>query len=230
MTKDNNRQNLILELFLNKKELSFADIQHTLRMRSNYFAYYLKQMLKNNLIEKNNKYYRLTKISETLLPYMQQKKTVLKLSVIVLAIQNNKGEFALIRRTKRPYDGYFAMPGGKIFVKETVNTAAQRIALNEAKIHIKNIQVCAVIDEHLVEKELTKNSWFLFLVKSRTCEHGENVEWIKINKLKEMKIIPSDLLMMKKLTRRKVHINHVVMDDSEGQLQCRKLNKKSQPQ
>jgi len=209
----------IITLFLNKKELSFADIEKALGIRSNHLAYYLKQLVDKEILEKDERMYRLTKSAETLLPYMNTDKQF-KLPVVVLAIEHDN-KFAFIYREKRPYADHWAMPGGRVFMNETIEEAAKRIAITEAQLEITDIQTCAVIDEHLVDDERIKNSWMMFLIKAKVATNGTTtVNWVSENDLDDVKIIPSDVWMIKNLRKENLKIHHVRMEDVEKYVQA----------
>mgnify|MGYP001591397167 CR=1 FL=1 len=204
----------IFALFLTEKELLFGDIERLMDMRSNLLAYHLKQMVDDGVLEKDGLSYRLTKSAETLIPYFQQMtgKEQLKLPVVVLALRRQDGRFALIHRKHRPYLGYWAVPGSKWRMGETIEEATTRVARDECGIVAGKMDICTVIDEHLKDDAGLRNSWVMFLVRVDVGEQeGKNVRWVLPKELDDIRVIPSDKWMIKELTNDRMKLHHVRM-------------------
>src|SRR4030042_1021939 len=96
-----------ISLFLTNKKLKFNQIEKLLKIRSNKLDYHLKKLIDKKIIEKTNNFYKLTEISEYLIPYTSEKNALLP--VVLILIGNDKKAF-LYKRTKRPYQGFLSLP------------------------------------------------------------------------------------------------------------------------
>lgn len=99
------------------------------RIESNQFAYHLKQLIKNDMVEKNGDEYELTanglsyvdKISLETFTTRRQPKII-----TLLDITEAGGETVLLKREHQPYYGKILFPTGKMHMHETMIEAAQR--------------------------------------------------------------------------------------------------------
>ena len=211
----------ILSLFLEKNKLTFTDIEQALALRSNHASYYIKKLVTEGILEKQTEQYHLSKTAESLLPYLNilSQKERVKLPVIVLVIQNKQGRVAFLQRTKRPYAGYYALPGSKIRMHETVATAALRIAQEEAGLSIRHVQPCFVVDEHLFDQKQLKNSWLLFVIRAQTVDDAnKDVRWFSLRDCTKEKCIPSDIWMLKQALRKRMKIPFIEMHEENERL------------
>lgn len=193
----------VIGMFAHKRVASFTEIGEALGLRSNALAYHVRNLVESGVLVKEDGGYSLGEKCERLLPYGS---ALAKLPVVVLALENERGEFGLLLRRKRPFDGFFAMPGGKILLDESIESAARRIAREEAQLELESVQACAVIDEHILSGFGVKNSWFIFLVRSKV-KKGGSLEWFSMEQLEFGKVVASDVWMLTRLLgeRLKVH-------------------------
>ncbi len=211
----------IIALFLEKNKLTFTDIEQALALRSNHVAYCIKKLVAKGILDKELEQYSLSKTTETLLPYLSilSQQEHIKLPVLVIVLQNKQGKTAFIKRTKCPYQGYLALPGGKIRMQETLKTAAERIAHEETGLSITRVQPCFVVDEHLFDQKQLKNSWFLFVVRAKAVSKaGKNMCWLSLNECSKHHCIPSDAWMLKQALRKKMKIKSIEMHEENKQL------------
>jgi mutator protein MutT len=128
----------ILEQLL-KKDLSFSEIlQQTKLSDHGQLNYHLKNMLKEEIVEKKEGKYSLTTLGERVGSYLTQiqSKEVFPLTV-VLGIIKNKGNILLLKRARKPELGKWCFPGGKLRAGETIFEAAEREVLEETGIKAK---------------------------------------------------------------------------------------------
>jgi ADP-ribose pyrophosphatase YjhB (NUDIX family) len=98
-------------------------------IEGNLFMYHLRQLQKENLVEKNNIWYRLTpeglRLADTLSLKTLQVRIQPKI-VTLIACQNEIGQWLLYRRNRQPFFGRIGFPYGKIHLGETIHQAATR--------------------------------------------------------------------------------------------------------
>lgn len=212
----------IFSLFLNRRELSHADIARQTSLRPNLLSYYLRQLLQQGVLEKKDQSYSVAKHAEHLIPQFKQLtgEETLKLPVVVFAIEH-KGKLLLLQRKSRPYAGYWGLPGGKIRQHETISDAAQRISMRETGIALTNVQTCTVIDERVTENEKVKHGWFIFVVKAKAAllpkELPENCDWFSAKDLNG-NVIPSDKWMIAEALRKRMSIHEFFIEESDGKI------------
>src|SRR3989339_32945 len=102
-TKIEKERKEIFKLFLKSNKLKFAEIEKLLKIRSNFLAYYLKNMQKDELIDKKGDYYCLNKNAEKYLPVLSQINDVGPLPVILVGLIN-ENKILLMKGKIRPSD------------------------------------------------------------------------------------------------------------------------------
>ncbi|MBS3148502.1 NUDIX domain-containing protein [Candidatus Woesearchaeota archaeon] len=199
----------LVGVFASKRAVSFKELGDCLNLRSNALAYHVRNLVESGVLVKEEAGYSLGESSEPLLPYGS---ALSKLPVVVLALKNEKGEFGLLLRRKRPFDGFFAMPGAKILIDESIESAAKRIAKEEAGLDLDNAVTCAVVDEHILSGGKAKNSWLMFLVSSNVKKKG-TLEWFSKEQLKSGKVIQSDVWMLTNLLDERLKVHSARLED-----------------
>lgn len=182
-------ENKILELFLYNNKLKFSEIEKSLKTRSNKLSYHLKNLVKKNILTKNQDCYELSETAEHLIPYLSEKRAVLP--VVLVHIGNEKEAFLFVR-DKKPFKGMLSLPGGRLLVNESVKHAAERIMKEKFNAKITFKKIVSVSLEH-VKKKSTIHSFLLILVSANA-----DLALTYVNKNKS-KIIPSDYKLIKKL-------------------------------
>src|SRR3989344_4975555 len=99
----------VISHFLYNERLKFNEIEKLTKLRSNKLAYYIKKLIEEGIITKENDFYKLSEKSEPLIPYITEKQTILP--VVLVALKENDKIF-LHRRNKRPYKGLLGLPAG----------------------------------------------------------------------------------------------------------------------
>jgi ADP-ribose pyrophosphatase YjhB (NUDIX family) len=207
----------IFSLFLTNSEHKFSDISKAIGLRTNLLNYYLRDFLKQGILQKEDDYYRVSGSAEYLIPFFQQLtgSERLKLPVVLVAIVK-KDKVLLIKRDKRPYKGYWGLLGGKIRFNERLFDTAVRTAMNEAGLRIKCVSVCHVADEFLCES-FVKHGWLLFLVKAQPLLNSEakSALWFNLSSLPS-KIIPSDKWLIEDCLSKSVSFSELVISEADG--------------
>ncbi|OYT32418.1 hypothetical protein B6U93_01960, partial [Candidatus Woesearchaeota archaeon ex4484_78] len=154
----------IFKLFIKKKMLKFNEIEKNLKLRSNKLSYHLDMMVKDNILEKDNEYYKLTKKAEQMLPFFAHLtgKETGPLTVIVAAIKN-KERICLLKRVKRPYQGYWGMIGGKLRMNESIKDCALRETKEETGLDCEFNGVKGVLHERVKDNGDVKHAFVIFL-------------------------------------------------------------------
>jgi ADP-ribose pyrophosphatase YjhB (NUDIX family) len=179
----------ILKLFQYSEKLKFSDIEKALKIRSNKLAYHIKNLTKKGVLEKENNYYKLSESSEYIVPYIASKETLLP--VVLILIGDNKKVF-LHKRNKRPYKNMLSLPGGRILVGESLESAAKRIMKEKFNLEIKYKKLNSISMEQTKKNNKIVHSFILFLVSATT---KNKVELLEVEKLKS-KTIPSDFKLI----------------------------------
>lgn len=216
----------IFELFASSKRLRFSEIEKLVGMKSNTLAYHLDGLVKEGMLEKDGDDYLLSAHGEKLLPFfahITQKITGGCLPVVLAAIVKDN-QILLLKRKKRPYQGYWGMPGGKLHLEESIEECALREVKEETGLDCTFSHIATIAHERVKENELYKHAFLLFFVvlKSKTVQIKESeagkLEWFPLKTLQPERIIPSDYHMIKDHLKEKAHITNVIMEEKEEKI------------
>lgn len=198
---ERNYERRVLELFLHNSKLKFNEIEKKLNERSNKVSYYLTNLVKKNVLEKNGDYYFLSEFSETLIPYLSDKKGMLPVILIYLGDEKGNKCF-LYNRTKRPFKNKLSLPGGRIFLGESIEEGSKRIMREKFGIEIEFKKVNSVSIEHVKKNEKIIHSFVLFFVFGKAKNKLDLIS-LKGNK---SKIIESDYNLIKNSLGKKLDV------------------------
>ena len=215
----------IYDLFVRQKSLRFSEIKNSLNVRSNVLSYHLNSMVKDGLLEKDEDDYVLSVKGEQKIPFFTQFSSDEHGAIPIVIVAIMKGsQILLLRRNKRPYQGYWGMPGGALIMKETIEQNAITRAKKETSLDCSFEKISAVVHERVVEKGITKHAFILFLVvvkpkKGMIKESDEGkLEWFSLKSLRPDRIIPSDYVLLKKYLNKKSGIMSIVLEEKSGKL------------
>jgi 8-oxo-dGTP pyrophosphatase MutT (NUDIX family) len=128
----NEIQALIMRQLFMKDILRFSEI-NTDSLPSDQFSYHLRQLVKNDLIEKtDDNRYRLSTMGRSRAIMMDNRSNKFIeqgfVACRVVLTRQHKGvkQYLVQRRTRVPFHGYVGEPGGKILFGEDVLEAAKR--------------------------------------------------------------------------------------------------------
>ena len=216
----------IYELFLRSKRLRFSEIEKALGIKSNTLAYHLESMVKEGMLQKEDDDYLLSTHGEKLIPFfahITQKITGGCLPVVLAAIIKND-EILLLKREKRPYQGYWGLPGGKLHLEESIEECGLREVKEETGLDCTFSHIAAIVHERIKENEAYKHAFLLFFVvlkpqkgELKESEEGK-LEWFPLKSLQPERIIPSDFQMIKNHLKEIAHINCVIMEEKEEKI------------
>jgi ADP-ribose pyrophosphatase YjhB (NUDIX family) len=192
----------ILSLFLTNKRLKFNEIEKLLKIRSNKLDYHIKKLISKKIIEKNNNFYKLTDTSEYLIPYISEKNSLLP---VVLILIGNKKKAFLYNRTKRPYQEFLSLPGGRILLGESIKESVRRIMKEKHNLNATLEKINSISIEHLKKKNRIINSFLLIFTNAKV---KEKINFTDIEKYKRY-IIKSDYNLIKKDQDKSVKISTI---------------------
>ncbi len=208
----------IFKQFLFNKKLRFNEIEKLTKIRSNELAYFLEKLIENNILKKNEEFYELSETYEKFIPFFSEQLSPLPV-VLIACIQDNK--ILLHKRTKRPYENHWSLVGGKIYLNETVHTAAKRMLKEKTFLDGEVISINSVVHEQVKNGEEIKHAYFLFFVVMKPLtqiKDKENIKWFGLNELKDVKIIPSDLWLIQNKLNEKIELTSEVIIEENNSL------------
>lgn len=192
----------ILRLFLYNDRLKFNEIEKSSGKRSNILSYHIKKMLNEGIITKDHGFYKLSEDSESIIPYITEKRPVLP--VVLVAIKENDRIF-LHKREKRPYKGLLGLPGGRVLLGETIKEATERIMKEKFGVNCKFRKVNSVSIERIKKNNKIIHSFLLIFVTASTKDK------INFTDLKRSRkgIIESDYRLIKEDLNSKIKIKDI---------------------
>lgn len=189
----------VFKLFQYQRELRFAEIQHATGLRSNLLAYTLGALVKRGVVQKEGERYRLSAKAETRIPYVHHDNAISPLPVVLVRCVNSAGNVLLIKRMKRPYDGLWSMPGGRMLAGESIEHAATRILKEKTFLDCTTRGVRALCNERVIDGDKTKHAFLLLVVDAEatsTIVEKSTVAWIAPKHAEASAIIPSDYFFL----------------------------------
>lgn len=144
------------------------------------------------------------------------------LSVAVSAVRNGN-KVLLIKRNRGDYQGYWALPGGKIEKNEHLHHAVKREIREESGIEAKFEKHLGTVSEHLVENEEVSKHFLLHVcqlspqeTEVKPTEEGD-LKWFDLSDFEDFrsKMIPSDAAMLEKIIipERKGYYNCIIENE-----------------
>lgn len=231
MNLDKKEREDIFALFVRNHRLKFNEIEKQLDIRSNHLSYHLTKLIEDDILEKVDEYYILTKEAEKMIPFFAHitGKEQGPLSIIAAAIVNNN-KICLLKRSKRPYKGYWSVIGGKLRLHESLQDTAIREAKEESGLDCKFDKLCSVLHERVLNSNTYTVALVIFFCKLTTDQinikkeddEGE-LAWFDLDNLPE-KIIPSDKLMITELLNKDFSFVSLTMEDKDGELVSMKID------
>jgi ADP-ribose pyrophosphatase YjhB (NUDIX family) len=196
-------QEKILRLFLYNNNLKFNEIEKQSKIRSNKLAYYLKKLVKENVLKKERDSYLLNKESEYLIPYLDTNISIPP--VVLVALKKDKKIF-LIKKTKRPYKDKLSLPGGRLILGENINKAVKRI-MKKYNINATLKKINSISIEQV--KNRSNKIVHSFLLIFVTANTKDEILLTDIEKNKKQ-IILSDYKLIKKDLNKETKISNII--------------------
>lgn len=192
----------ILQHFLYNEKLKFNEIEKVSKLRSNKLSYYIKRLLEEGVITKEQEFYKLSDKSEVLIPYITEKKSILP--VVLIAIKESDKIF-LHKREKRPYKDKLGLPAGRILLGETISDATKRIMKEKFNIKAKFQKVNSVSVENISKNKQVVHSFLLILVTATT---KDKINFVNLKKNKK-NMIASDYKLIKEDLNSEIKIRNI---------------------
>jgi 8-oxo-dGTP pyrophosphatase MutT (NUDIX family) len=128
----------ILHALLFRPSAGFAELQKASALSSDHFAFHLKKMIEQKLINKNSdgKYTLTIPGKEYANRFDTDARVVERQPKVaaLLTVENRKGEWLCQQRLKQPYYGFWGRPTGKIRYGETILEGAARELMEETNL------------------------------------------------------------------------------------------------
>jgi 8-oxo-dGTP pyrophosphatase MutT (NUDIX family) len=170
----------ILHVLLFRPEARFAELQKASELTSDHFNFYLKQLLDEDFVTKNERgAYHLTQKGKEFANRFDtdERKVERQPKVAVcLMIRREDGTQLLQQRLKQPYYGYWGRPTGKIRWGETILEAAARELMEETGLEadLEFEQVYHKMDYNKETGALLEDK--IFFIIGGTNAHGTLIE------------------------------------------------------
>ncbi len=128
----------ILHALLFRPSAGFAELQKASALSSDHFNFHLKKMIEQTLIKKNSdSHYVLTTAGKEYANRFDTDARVVERQpkvAVLLAIENDKGQWLCQQRLKQPFYGFWGRPTGKIRYGETILEGAARELMEETSL------------------------------------------------------------------------------------------------
>lgn len=189
---------------MTKEKLRFSELNQD-GISTDLFSFHLRELLKNDLIEKNEEYYKLTTSGKEYGNRLDTDRKVYEkqAKVCVLLTPMNGNKILMQQRLKHPYFGFFGLVGGKVKYGESIFETAKRELLEETGLEGK---VDLMLIEHKTdcgtEGQVLEDKFFYIFKATKLkgklikeFEHGKNV-WVEKSKVKDLENLFDDVLQI----------------------------------
>lgn len=142
----------------------------------------------------------------------------------------HEGQILLL---KKPSRGWYAMPGGKMEIGETIKEAAVREYREETGIHLIDPELAGVFTFNIYEEGHLENEWMMFTFICRTfsgevnayCREGE-LEWHPQENIAQLPMAAGD----RKIFEHVLASNEIMYGSFEYTNEFELLNSRIDPQ
>lgn len=113
-------------------------------------------------------------------------------NVLIFTIENNLLKLLAIKRAKKPFEGFWALPGGVVDIKESLDSASERVLVEETGIsNVYLEQLYTFGDPKRDPRERRINVSYFSLVpydsiKLRAGGKAREAKWISIKNLPDL--------------------------------------------
>lgn len=140
------------------------------------------------------------------------------------------GKILLIRRKKKPYQGLWSLPGGKVESCEAVTDAMAREIREETGLHVESMEFLGIVSERIDEGEKAIGGHLIhvFLLNVRGTNLAKSVEgklqWFPMEDLSKIEedAIPTDLFIISHMLCPKHKGSYVYLLEQENGRYCLK--------
>lgn len=175
--------------------------------RSNRFAYHLKKLETEGMVEKTASGYSLTHQGKEYVAYMETETgkewKFPVMAVIPVIIDEKKGKILMVERRKEPFRGYWGFHGGKLKFSQYLLECAQESLKEETGLTC-NLELKGLFSSKTYNNNGLSYSHQLFIVTGtnprgkllKKSRKGLN-KWIKRGEVEKLKILPNIPLLIK---------------------------------
>lgn len=223
----------ILEMLNSNGKMTPSEIIRHFNISPNEFSNHFKLLIESGLIETVDDGYKLSWLGNSISPYFDILSVSLQPLIIMLVRIVDGNNVLLVKRTKNAFNGYWAMPGGKLYFGEEPDKAVERIVKKETGLDVKSIEPIASFWEKVNEEQDTKyhSLKLVFNVEvknNKIMTSGDRIaKWIKLNETQKMKIIPSDMELIKSSNGKIFRFGDITMKIKNEKLKLDKVEMKN---
>jgi len=175
----------------------------------------------------------LTWLGNSISPYFDILSVSLQPLIVILVRIIDDNKVILVKRSKNAFNGYWALPGGKLYFGEEPEKAVERIVKKESGLDVKSSELIAGFWEKVGEKGDTKyhslKLVFNVEVKDKKIMTSKDriAKWTKLNEIQKMKIIPSDTELIRTPNHKIFRFGNIKMDVQKEKLKLDKVEMKN---
>lgn len=191
-----------LRKLMHKQEMGFNELWGNVGA-SNGFAYHLKVLVEDGLVEKKDEIYCLTHEGKKYVTYLEgesgEKAKSPLVCVVIVVYDEKKKKFLMCKRTKEPFHGYWGSISGKIKFDQYIYGAATAELKEETGLEC-DLELKGLCSYKTYNDECLSYNHQLFVVLAtnprgeliKKTREGEN-HWIREEEVSELKAFPSVL-------------------------------------
>ncbi|MBW2997636.1 NUDIX domain-containing protein [Candidatus Woesearchaeota archaeon] len=215
----NPKRKKIFQQFLYNKRLRFNEIEKLTAIRSNDLAYFLQKLVEEGTLRKEGEMYMLSDQAEKYIPFFVESEEKMSPLPVVLVACLDDGKVLLWKRNKRPYDGHWSLPGGRLRLGETVEKASLRVLKDITFVDGSFESVNAVVNERHAGDKLKHGFLIVFTKTSplNSIKDKENVRWFDVSALPDG-MIPSDKWLLQEKMGSRIELEEETIVDESGVL------------
>ncbi len=190
----------ILKKLIHSPSLSFNQLWDR-DGESNSFAYHLKVLEEDNLVEKIGNHYQLSHNGRKFTAYLDGEsggKHAFPLVGVVMIIMHND-KFLMLKRTKEPFYGYWGFVGGKLKFSQYIMEAAKEELKEETGLEC-DLEFKGLFSSKTYNNNSLSYNHQLFVIKAinpkgtliESTREGIN-KWFSYEEIKDLKTFPNIL-------------------------------------
>ena len=223
----------ILEMINSNGKMTPSEIIRHFNISPNEFSNHLKLLIDSGLIEAVDDGYKLSWLGNSISPYFDILSVSLQPLIVILVRIIDDNKVLLVKRMKNAFNGYWAMPGGKLYFGEEPEKAVERIVKKETGLDVKSTELIASFWEKVNEEEDTKYHSLKLVfnvdVKNNKIMTSSDriAKWVKINEIQKMNIIPSDMELIRTSNDKIFRFGDITMKMKKEKLKLDKIEMKN---
>lgn len=196
----NPTREVIIQRLMHQPSLSFNQLWDK-QGESNRFAYHLKVLEEDGLVEKFDEKYSLSHEGKKYATYLEgisgKRSKAPLIGVIVVVYDEAKDQFLMLRRTKEPFFGVWGFHGGKLKFDQYILEAAAAELREESGLTC-DLELKGLLSTKTFNNGELSYSHQMFMVKATnptgelitTTREGEN-RWVKREEIASLETFPN---------------------------------------